>query len=257
MKRIKNFTLGILGATILSLGLYACNNDNEVIPTNSLTEQKTVLGKVQISSFKRAIEEKNVVISEFSEMVASMGIQRIEIESISDNNINLKVEGLKNTFVNLQEYNFNEKKYEIMLIDDNYVISSIDNDIEVKFSAENKKFSSIFKGNHIPWDKIDNTLDSNALEYADLLVKSILLSEIIDVINTPHLPIQPNKFEGIGIGVHIDRGTAEKKCNSDHQKILAANEGWCSSGVSISCGFGLLENHACVCSTSFYSGDDC
>src|SRR5690606_40601135 len=61
--------------------------------------------------FKRAIEEKNVVISEFSEMVANMGIQRIEVESISDNNINLKVEGLKNTFVNLQEYNFNEKKY--------------------------------------------------------------------------------------------------------------------------------------------------
>lgn len=37
MKRIKNFTLGILGATILSLGLYACSNDNETTAENSST----------------------------------------------------------------------------------------------------------------------------------------------------------------------------------------------------------------------------
>ena len=35
MKKIKNLTLGILGATILSLGLYACSNDNEVLDENS------------------------------------------------------------------------------------------------------------------------------------------------------------------------------------------------------------------------------
>src|SRR5690606_41464970 len=45
MTRIKNFTLGILGATILSLGLYACSNDNETTTNNNPTEQTTVAGK--------------------------------------------------------------------------------------------------------------------------------------------------------------------------------------------------------------------
>ena len=35
MKRIKNFTLEILGATILSAGLYACSNDNEAKMSNT------------------------------------------------------------------------------------------------------------------------------------------------------------------------------------------------------------------------------
>ncbi len=41
MKRIKNFTLGILGATILSLGLYACSNDDAT--ANNTTEQTNSL----------------------------------------------------------------------------------------------------------------------------------------------------------------------------------------------------------------------
>lgn len=41
MKRIKNFTLGILGATILSLGLYACSNDNETNTTESSNVENT------------------------------------------------------------------------------------------------------------------------------------------------------------------------------------------------------------------------
>lgn len=45
MKRIKNFTLKILGATILSLGLYACNNDDTtpVVVENKIEE--TIKGK--------------------------------------------------------------------------------------------------------------------------------------------------------------------------------------------------------------------
>lgn len=37
MKRIKNLTLGILGVTALSLGLFSCNNDDTIIE-NTTTE---------------------------------------------------------------------------------------------------------------------------------------------------------------------------------------------------------------------------
>lgn len=43
MKSFKKFTLGILGATILSLGLYACSNDDATINTSA--EQKVMTAK--------------------------------------------------------------------------------------------------------------------------------------------------------------------------------------------------------------------
>lgn len=44
MKRIKNLTLGILGATILSLGLFSCSND-DATTVNNTTEQTTMAAK--------------------------------------------------------------------------------------------------------------------------------------------------------------------------------------------------------------------
>lgn len=44
-KKIKRITLGILGATVLSLGLYACSNDNETTTSNTSTEQKNIKAK--------------------------------------------------------------------------------------------------------------------------------------------------------------------------------------------------------------------
>lgn len=44
MKRIKNLTLGILGATVLSLGLYACNNDNNSETLSQDLKDKKTLG---------------------------------------------------------------------------------------------------------------------------------------------------------------------------------------------------------------------
>lgn len=44
MKRIKNLTFGILGATILSLGLYACSNDDSTSSSNT-NEQSNLAAK--------------------------------------------------------------------------------------------------------------------------------------------------------------------------------------------------------------------
>ena len=54
MKKIKNLTLGILGATILSLGLYACSNDNEAT-TNTTSEQKNVLAFKSNETYEKEI----------------------------------------------------------------------------------------------------------------------------------------------------------------------------------------------------------
>lgn len=45
MKNFKKITLGLLGATILSLGLYACSNDNEATTANSSTNQNVMASK--------------------------------------------------------------------------------------------------------------------------------------------------------------------------------------------------------------------
>ena len=49
MKRIKNFTLGILGVTFLSLGLYACSNDNETEDVTS--ELNNFAAKKEVQKF--------------------------------------------------------------------------------------------------------------------------------------------------------------------------------------------------------------
>lgn len=42
MKNFKKITLGLLGATILSLGLYACSNDDATTANNNTTTEQTV-----------------------------------------------------------------------------------------------------------------------------------------------------------------------------------------------------------------------
>lgn len=50
--KIKNLVLGVLGATILSLGLYACSNDNETTTTNSSTKQNGMAASQVSANFK-------------------------------------------------------------------------------------------------------------------------------------------------------------------------------------------------------------
>lgn len=47
MKRIKNLTLGMLGTTVLSLGLYACSNDDAKTINSTTTKQKTSVVNVE------------------------------------------------------------------------------------------------------------------------------------------------------------------------------------------------------------------
>lgn len=55
MKKIKNLTLGILGATILSLGLYACSNEDAT--TSATTEKTTMAAKENREIKELALDE--------------------------------------------------------------------------------------------------------------------------------------------------------------------------------------------------------
>jgi|GEM_PF-3108103 len=52
MKKIKNLTLGILGATILSLGLYACSNDNETTTTSNAAKEQNVMAAKSVFNYE-------------------------------------------------------------------------------------------------------------------------------------------------------------------------------------------------------------
>lgn len=104
MKRIKNFTLGILGVTFLSLGLYACSNDNETEDVTSELNNFTAKKEVQnfnfiqdtIYKYKNGIEIKSIIKSTFpiTKFTTEMEIEKnlisghkVEIEMADSNGL--------------------------------------------------------------------------------------------------------------------------------------------------------------------------
>ncbi len=83
MKRIKNFTLGILGATILSLGLYACSNDDAT--ANNTTEQTNSLNS------KASFENNEDYVYDFVKKHVEINDKIIPI---LENETNLNIETL-------------------------------------------------------------------------------------------------------------------------------------------------------------------
>lgn len=71
-KRIKNFTLEILGATILSAGLYACSNDNETTDNSTSTT-------IQPSGVANKISYLNNSTDLVSDLFFNLGVEEIEV----------------------------------------------------------------------------------------------------------------------------------------------------------------------------------
>lgn len=83
MKNFRKITLGLLGATILSLGLYACSNDDEPTVNEGLNVEKTndVQGKITSLNYSRFIESE-----EFLRLHKNFGIniEDLNIEDFSE-----------------------------------------------------------------------------------------------------------------------------------------------------------------------------
>lgn len=97
MKRIKNLTLGVIGATILSLGLYACSNDNETTTTNTTREENVMAAKQEDSlPFIKNESEMRDYFNYYLSLsdLHSKGLDRIH-SFIIDNNNNLDPKSFK------------------------------------------------------------------------------------------------------------------------------------------------------------------
>ena|SRR5690554_422191 len=116
MKNFKKFTLGILGATILSLGLYACSNDDAV--TDNTTEQQaamTVNSYGGVTDLIPVIERDNIYeyFSEYYQITD--GLETL----FADENLNLdadfynrlqEIEDTDQLIDLLVEYNFSDSE---------------------------------------------------------------------------------------------------------------------------------------------------
>ena len=97
MKKMKNLTLWVIGATMLSLGLYACSNDNEATVTNNnTTQQNTIASSQVLTNFKVKYQNLNYeIINEniFHIIDSSNGVHPVQVKS----NGNLRLDKISET----------------------------------------------------------------------------------------------------------------------------------------------------------------
>lgn len=78
MKNFKKITLGLLGATILSLGLYACSNDDGTTTDISTTEQ-TIAGKeIKLKKLSKEFKDGYVILTDLD--LITQNVETIEAE---------------------------------------------------------------------------------------------------------------------------------------------------------------------------------
>ncbi|MBA5793028.1 hypothetical protein H1R17_05835 [Flavobacterium sp. xlx-214] len=148
MKKIKNLTLGILGATILSVGLYACSNDNEATTSNNTTtEQSTIAAKEALDENLTTIYS-NLTKKAFGTYLIQNGVLDVKIKEEIDNGFIFTFETEKNfgfstQSFNLANYNFkisNNKlslnNYSIQKVKSEYIFYKNNNVIEVENKDE-------------------------------------------------------------------------------------------------------------------------
>lgn len=78
MKRVKTTLLSVLGATILSLGFYACSNDNEATTSNTTTDQNVMVAKTDYDQSILEDEDFKEFLFEGFYALEKLNIEKIE-----------------------------------------------------------------------------------------------------------------------------------------------------------------------------------
>lgn len=141
MKRIKNFTLGILGVSFLSLGLYACSNDEEVTTTNNTMIEQAALAAT-MSTGEIPEEEKHNIYQYFIEyynMTDELEVLLVKEDLDLDTEFTNRLEEIENEYQLLDllvEYNFSNP--------DTYIskLQKISN-LQINLKENNKVFFSL------------------------------------------------------------------------------------------------------------------
>lgn len=216
------------------------------------------------SFFNKVLSTKN--IENFkpitSNILNTIKLDHIKINhrDIENNLIKFELDFKNNIFVNSELLNFTNKEYIISIEHNNIYIVNPQTQFRINYNTESKRYSIVSNGITIPFEKLVDSEIKDEILYYPILVSVIESFFYIDS-NNMVINIDSNittqsvaDYEGTGLGFHKDRKSADYFCNRDHNKILKQHTGWCSPGVSISC---LWDNHACVCSAEYYSGNDC
>jgi len=120
MKRIKNLTLGILGATVLSFGLYACSNDDS-IKNNQNSSEVVGLAKSDLNFIKmnlpKEIQSFHSDYISVIESVTYINDEGVEKEGL----VRLSIPDSEYKIVNIE---FSQDLIEFMSIDENYFINN-------------------------------------------------------------------------------------------------------------------------------------
>ena len=135
MKRIKNFTLGILGATVLSLGLFACSNDDR---SEGVTTEQKLAGKSNEDILTKYYGTK-LLTENALEVYDSYGTYYLtKYYNDSSNSIDIytltDIKGNIEFIIELDKKSFIIKSYNIYSNEINYV-NNIDRITELKNSS--------------------------------------------------------------------------------------------------------------------------
>lgn len=174
MKRIKNLTLGLIGATILSAGLYACSNDNEATKSNASTEK--MAGKEALDENLTNIYS-NLTKKGFGEYLIQNGVSDVKLIEEIDNSFIFTFEtekdfGFSTQNFNLANYSFkiNDNKlslnnYSIQRVGTEYIFYKYNDKIDIKNNETIlKDFDFVILG--IVYDELSK---DSLITYADYI----------------------------------------------------------------------------------------
>jgi len=210
---------------------------------------------VQNNLFTRVLEDSKITyVDEFSEYLNNLKFQKIHFIEKNVNSVNFRVMSPK-VMVNAKSINLSEQVLNLTKFENVYKLTDNSSDFSVQFDATSSEWSLTIGEEIIPYSELNNEIIE---EYEDV-TKFPVYSGIIAQFAIKGIELMPSsdvsgKYMGTGIGFHHSVDNANYFCGNSHGTILANNPGWCSPGVSVSCVF---DEHMCVCTADYYSGDDC
>ncbi|MDT0294546.1 hypothetical protein ACFQ3R_12285 [Mesonia ostreae] len=210
---------------------------------------------VQDNLFARVLEDSKITyVDEFSEYLNNLRFQQISFIEKNSNNIVFEVKSSK-VMVNAKSINLSEQVLKLSKFKNVYKLTDNSSNFSVNFDATSSMWSLTLGDEIIPFSELNNEMIDEHEDIKKYPVYSGIIAEFV----FKHLEVFDSstvsgKHETVAVGFHNSVNNANYFCGKSHSEILANHPGWCSPGVSISC---LWDEHLCVCTADYYSGDDC
>ncbi|MBA5793024.1 hypothetical protein H1R17_05855 [Flavobacterium sp. xlx-214] len=202
MKNFRKFTIGVIGAALLSLGLYSCDNEDAISSTSQTEETKTLAAR---EAGEVAIPEVQQYYNNLKTIIFATELNKLDVvRSLADKEIPM-VE--KITTLDLVDeadkpmtfFDFESEEQQIEFIDqylDEEALSVSD-----KITMEPELIEN-FKQENLVIEKIleENNIKGYATKISD---KVSFFDRLKGEIGSIYLPINPTPIEGMPIPIEI------------------------------------------------------